>query len=93
MKHPGLKKKLNDMEFERRSSQVTLQQMLLLVPLLVLGGQIYLFFGSLPLPIVSATVVSYALMVFIGDWLARRSNLQAMRREGLIDDSYEPPRF
>lgn len=93
MQHPALYKKLNDMEYERRKGQLMLQHMLMLLPLLLLGGQVYRHFGSIPLPALATAAVSYAIVVTVVDKMGRRDVLVSMRREGLINDGYKPPLF
>ncbi len=91
MQHPGLKRKLGDMEFERRDALILRQQML--APVLVLAFLVWRFVGSLPLWVCAVTLGALAVVAFATEAMWRREALAAMRREGVVGEDYEPPVF
>lgn len=93
MKHPALEKKFNDWEYERRFNRMFLVQLLALLPVFPFAWVVWLEYGSIPLPAVGCAALTSAAIVLVLNRISRRDTIAAMRREGLIDEDYSPPRF
>lgn len=88
-----LEKKFRDWEFEKRSHRVWAQHLLMLLPLAVYIGVTYVELRYISITGLGITAGCYGVVSSFLYWLARRSVLREMRREGVVDEKYEPPQF
>ncbi len=91
MKHPELQKKLRDMEYEDRFNRGYAQHLLMLLPLLVYAAVSYVELGAISAPAVTLSACSYLLVIAVIYRQVRTRTLESMRREGLVDEAYQPP--
>ncbi|GEM_PF-5113768 len=91
MQNPILRKKLNDGEFERRSNRLVVWLLLMPVPTLLFAYFTYVEYGALPPVAVIVSAAAFVVICLAWAYFGRRDTLAAMRREGLIDEAYEPP--
>jgi hypothetical protein len=91
VQHPDLQKTLRDMEYENRFNRGYAQHLLMLLPLLVYAAVSYVELGVISAPAVTLSACSYLLVIAVIYRQVRKRTLDSMRREGVVDDTYQPP--
>ena len=83
--------RLRDMEYVTRTARSNVLYLWAAVPVLVYAGVSYQHLRTVSAPALVAGVAAYAVVAALIARRTRRETLNAMRREGAVDDSYRPP--
>jgi hypothetical protein len=88
-----VQKKASDAEYSRRYNRFFLSHLLVLLPLVVFALMLLVELRYLPWRAIGAAAGCCALVFAFLHGRARREVIAAMRREGLLEEDYEPPTF
>ena len=83
--------KLRDMDYENRYNRLYARYLLVFVPLLLYVGVSYWEFGYVSWLAVGVSALASTLVVVFLHRQVKSRTLEAMRREGVSDESYQPP--